>query len=194
MKMLKSNKICSRCLSVLGAAAFGIVAGCATPSTDAAFAKYDDAKEIEISLLLHDSKSGALSTFLTSSHTYHRSPISHAPSCTPTPQASHTRFRRSSYTSTHTCTSPTCTYSLKPSDIWFHTPIRYITPSHTHLPCGWAITPSHTPEIHFALLRHMVQTQTLHPETKQNKHLLGVKRKCPKRFILSPSESHRLFP
>ena len=46
--MLKSNKICSRCLSVLGAAALGVVAGCATPSTDAAFAKYDDAKEIEI--------------------------------------------------------------------------------------------------------------------------------------------------
>ena len=57
MNMLKSNKFCSRCLSVLGAAALGVVAGCATPSTDAAFAKYDDAKEIEIIDLARTSQS-----------------------------------------------------------------------------------------------------------------------------------------
>ena len=57
MKMLKSNIFCSRCLSVLGAAALGVVAGCATPGTDAAFAKYDDAKEIEIIDLARTSQS-----------------------------------------------------------------------------------------------------------------------------------------
>ena len=57
MKMLKSNKFCCRCLSALGAAALGFVAGCATPGTDAAFAKYDDAKEIEIIDLARTSQS-----------------------------------------------------------------------------------------------------------------------------------------
>ena len=57
MSKLKSNKVCSRCLSVLGAAALGIAAGCASSRTDAAFAKYDDAKEIEIIDLARTSQS-----------------------------------------------------------------------------------------------------------------------------------------
>ena len=36
----------SRCISAICAAALGIVAGCATPGTDATFAKYDDAREV----------------------------------------------------------------------------------------------------------------------------------------------------
>ena len=57
MNKLKSNKICSLCLSVVSAAALGIVVGCASPRTDAAFAKYDDAKEIEIIDLARTSQS-----------------------------------------------------------------------------------------------------------------------------------------
>ena len=41
----------------MGAAALGIAAGCASPRTDAAFGKYDDAKEIVIDELARTSQS-----------------------------------------------------------------------------------------------------------------------------------------
>jgi len=47
-----------RGISVVGVAALGIVAaGCASPRTDATFAKYDDAKEVKIIELARTSKS-----------------------------------------------------------------------------------------------------------------------------------------
>ena len=48
---------CVRRISILGAAAIGIVAGCASPRNGSAFAKYDDAKEIEIVELKRTSQS-----------------------------------------------------------------------------------------------------------------------------------------
>ena len=42
---------------VVGAIALGIVAGCASPRTDSAFAKYDDAKEVEVIELKRTSQS-----------------------------------------------------------------------------------------------------------------------------------------
>ena len=42
---------------VVGAIALGIVAGCASPRTDAPFAKYDDAKEVEVIELKRTSQS-----------------------------------------------------------------------------------------------------------------------------------------
>ncbi|MBO7683448.1 MAG: cupin domain-containing protein [Kiritimatiellae bacterium] len=48
---------CGRCLSALGAAAIGIVAGCASPRADATFGKYDDAREIQIIDLKRTSQS-----------------------------------------------------------------------------------------------------------------------------------------
>ena len=42
----RSYNLQSRCFSVVCAAALGIAAGCASPRTDATFAKYDDAKEV----------------------------------------------------------------------------------------------------------------------------------------------------
>ena len=42
---------------MIGAAALGLAAGCASPRTDSAFAKYDDAKEIEIVELARTSQS-----------------------------------------------------------------------------------------------------------------------------------------
>ena len=47
----------NRCMLTLGAAALGIVAGCASPRTDATFGKYDDAKEIKIIELARTSQS-----------------------------------------------------------------------------------------------------------------------------------------
>ena len=46
-----------RQLTILGAAVVGIVAGCASPRTDSAFARYDDAKEVEIFELKRTSQS-----------------------------------------------------------------------------------------------------------------------------------------
>jgi len=48
---------CGRWLSVIGAAALGIAAGCTSLRTDATFAKYDDAKEVEIFELARTSQS-----------------------------------------------------------------------------------------------------------------------------------------
>ena len=42
---------------IVGAAALGLAAGCTSPCTDSAFAKYDDAKEIEIVELARTSQS-----------------------------------------------------------------------------------------------------------------------------------------
>ena len=52
-----TTNFCCRCLSILGAAAIGIAAGCASPRTDAPFAKYDDAKEVETIELARTSQS-----------------------------------------------------------------------------------------------------------------------------------------
>ena len=49
--------LCCLCRSIIGAAAIGIAAGCASSCTDAPFAKYDDAKEIEIIELKRTSQS-----------------------------------------------------------------------------------------------------------------------------------------
>ena len=49
--------ICNRCFPIIGAAAIGILVGCASPRGDAAFAKYDDAKEIQIIDLKRTSQS-----------------------------------------------------------------------------------------------------------------------------------------
>ena len=57
MNMQESSKVCSRWLSALGAAALGIVAGCASPCADATFGKYDDAKEVQIIDLKRTSQS-----------------------------------------------------------------------------------------------------------------------------------------
>ena len=57
MKVLESSKVRNQCLLILSMAALGIVAGCASPRTDATFAKYDDAKEIEIIDLKRTSQS-----------------------------------------------------------------------------------------------------------------------------------------
>ena len=46
-----------RSLSIMGAVALCIVAGCASPRTDAAFGKYDDAKEVAIIELARTSQS-----------------------------------------------------------------------------------------------------------------------------------------
>ena len=51
------KKRCRGILSVLGAAAFGIVAGCASPCADTPFAKYDDAKEVQTIELVRTSRS-----------------------------------------------------------------------------------------------------------------------------------------
>jgi len=45
------------CLSILGSAALVVAAGCASPRTDTAFGKYDDAKEIKIIELARTSQS-----------------------------------------------------------------------------------------------------------------------------------------
>ena len=42
---------------IIGAAALGLAAGCASPRSDSAFAKYDDAKEIQIVELARTSQS-----------------------------------------------------------------------------------------------------------------------------------------
>ena len=47
----------SKCFSIMGAAALCIASGCASPRTDGAFAKYDDAKEIKIEELARTSQS-----------------------------------------------------------------------------------------------------------------------------------------
>ena len=47
----------SQCLSIMGVAALGIAAGCASPRTDSTFGKYDDAKEIAIIELKRTSQS-----------------------------------------------------------------------------------------------------------------------------------------
>ena len=47
----------SMSLSIVGAAALGIAAGCASPRADATFGKYDDAKEIAIFELARTSQS-----------------------------------------------------------------------------------------------------------------------------------------
>ena len=57
-----SIKIClcnlySGCFSIVGAIALGVVAGCASPRTDAAFAKYDDVKEVKTFELARTSQS-----------------------------------------------------------------------------------------------------------------------------------------
>lgn len=46
-----------RWLLTIGVIALGIVAGCASPRTDSAFAKYDDAKEVEVIELKRTSQS-----------------------------------------------------------------------------------------------------------------------------------------
>ena len=51
------TRFCNRCLSIVGAATIGIVAGCASPRADATFSKYDDAKEVEIIELARTSQS-----------------------------------------------------------------------------------------------------------------------------------------
>ena len=48
---------CNRRFLVVGVIALGIVAGCASPRTDSAFAKYDDAKEVEVIELKRTSQS-----------------------------------------------------------------------------------------------------------------------------------------
>ena len=68
------------------------------------------------------------------------------------------------------------------------------SPPHTHPPCGWAITPSHNSETCFALLRHMIQTQALHPEKIEAEQTAsGSEKQMPTRSILSSSESPQLF-
>jgi len=52
-----TTNIFSRWFFVIGAAALGIVTGCASPRADSAFAKYDDAKEVEIIDLKRTSQS-----------------------------------------------------------------------------------------------------------------------------------------
>ena len=54
MNMIKSQ---NGCFLIVFAATLGIVAGCATPCADAPFAKYDDAKEIQIIDLKRTSQS-----------------------------------------------------------------------------------------------------------------------------------------
>ena len=54
MTKCKANRVF---LSVMGAAAFGIVSGCASPRTDAPFAKYDDVKEVKTFELARTSQS-----------------------------------------------------------------------------------------------------------------------------------------
>ena len=54
MNMTKSQ---NGCFLIVFAAALGVVAGCATPCTDSAFGKYDDAKEIQIIDLKRTSQS-----------------------------------------------------------------------------------------------------------------------------------------
>ena len=51
------HDIQGKCLSIMGAAAIGIVAGCVSPSADSAFGKYDDAKEVAIFELMRTSQS-----------------------------------------------------------------------------------------------------------------------------------------
>ena len=48
---------CNRCFSIVGAAALGFAAGCASPCADSAFGKHDDAKEIQIFDLKRTSQS-----------------------------------------------------------------------------------------------------------------------------------------
>jgi len=48
---------CNTCLSLVGAAALGITAGCASPCADSAFGKYDNVKEIKIFDLKRTSQS-----------------------------------------------------------------------------------------------------------------------------------------
>ena len=60
MNAIKSNKTrdCRRrWLSAIGLAAIGIVAGCASPRSDATFGKYDDAKEVQTFELARTSQS-----------------------------------------------------------------------------------------------------------------------------------------
>ena len=54
---IRFHNLQSRWLLVVGAASLGIVAGCASPCTDSAFAKYDDVKEIKIIDLARTSQS-----------------------------------------------------------------------------------------------------------------------------------------
>ena len=57
IRTVRFHSLQGKCLSVFGAAAIGIVAGCASPRADAAFGKYDDATEISISELKRTSQS-----------------------------------------------------------------------------------------------------------------------------------------
>ena len=52
-----TTNFCNRCFSIIGAAALGFAAGCASPCADSAFGKYDDAKEIKIIDLKRTSQS-----------------------------------------------------------------------------------------------------------------------------------------
>ena len=52
-----TSKFCRWWLSAVGVVSLGIAAGCVSPSADATFAKYDDAKEIEIVDLMRTSQS-----------------------------------------------------------------------------------------------------------------------------------------
>ena len=52
-----TTNFCNRCFSIVGAAALGFAAGCASPCADSAFGKYDDAKEIKIIDLKRTSQS-----------------------------------------------------------------------------------------------------------------------------------------
>ena len=54
---MNTTNFCGRCLSVVGAAALCIAAGCASPHAESPFSKYDDAKEIEILDLARTSQS-----------------------------------------------------------------------------------------------------------------------------------------
>ena len=54
---MNTTNFCGHCLSIVGAAALCLAAGCASPRTASPFAKYDDAKEIEILDLARTSQS-----------------------------------------------------------------------------------------------------------------------------------------
>lgn len=115
-------------------------------------------------------------------------PISRTLSCTPTPQVSHTPLRLPSHSHMHSHihTHPQTDGFTLPSDT---------SPTHTHRPCGWAITPSHNSETCFALLRHRIQTQALHSEKIEAEQTAsGSEKQMPTRSILSSSESPQLFP
>lgn len=116
--------------------------------------------------------------FLCPSHSH--TPITKVPHLTHTLGHTHSPHSRHPHVLSHRQVFNT--HSLKPSGIWFHTPLRHVTPlhTHTHLPHGWAVTPSHTSETHFALPKHMVQTQAVHPEQT----LSGSEKQTPNKIHL----------